>query len=124
MKGHKPIVLHLDITIAIINRREVERIAHHLSPMLPARTEIMVIEIVLSANMVLPSCIVVMVNRTALIFCIKIFEDQSLQPGAVFHVQLGSQHPVFKIVEQVTTLLLHVPFLAFAISVVVELEHR
>ena len=66
----------------------------------------------------------VVIDRTALILCIEVFERQATHRPLVFRPVDGAEQPVFEIIEEVLALLLHVPFFALAIAVVVELEHR
>ena len=92
--------------------------------MLPTGVDIMVVKVVTATQVVVAAYSVVVVNRTALVLGVKIFEHHATQPRAIFQVELGAQHPVFEVVKEETRLLLGVPFVALAITVVVELEHR
>ena len=80
MESHEAVVFHLDRAIFVIDGRKIERIAHHLSPMLPARRDVMVVEIVATADMILEGRIVVMIDSTTLVFRIDIFEHNVTQP--------------------------------------------
>ena len=68
MESHKTVVLHIDATVLVVDRRAIERVSHHLSPVLPSWIYAVVVVIVGTAYMVMDYRRVVVVNRTALVF--------------------------------------------------------
>ena len=124
MDRREAVVVEIDLAVAIVERSGVERIAYSLSPVLPSCIDVVVVEVVTTADMVLPALRMVVIDRTALILCIEVFERHATHRPLVFRPVAGAEQPVFEIIEEVLALLLHVPFFALAIAVVVELEHR
>ena len=123
MERHETVVLNLDESIVIIDRRAVERVSYHLSPVLPSRVGIMIIVLVLAAKVVGDQWCMVVVNGTTLIFRVDKLHDNVTQPGTVFQIQLSTEHPVTQIVEEIAALLFLLPVLPLTITVVVHKEH-
>ena len=119
MPSHKAVVGHVDVAIGVINGRTIKRIAHYLPPMLPARIDVVVVIIVLSAQVVGNGVGVVVVDRAALVLGVKVFKHHIGNPSSVFKVQFRPKHPVFKVVNKKAAFLFLQPFVARTISVVV-----
>lgn len=121
--GIEAVVTHLYGAVVVVYRRAVEWVAYHLSPMLPAGVDAMVVIVVHACDVVADVLRVVVVVRSALILRVYILEDEAAQPCAVLHVELGTEHHVLQIVHEVAALLPCVPLFALAVAVVVEQEH-
>ena len=91
--------------------------------MLPARGDMVIVVIVTTAQMVLPRHVMVMIDRTALILRVEIFEDDIAQPRTILQVQFTAKHNILEIVEHIAMFLLLIPLTARAVSVVIELQH-
>ena len=78
MPGHEAVVLHLDGVVIVIKRRDVKRIAHHLSPMLPTAVEVVVVVIIATAYLILDMAGLVVIHRTRLILRVKILHHDIL----------------------------------------------
>ena len=52
MQCHEAIVLKVDDTIGVVDGRPIERVAHGLPPVLPTRVDVVVVEVVLTADVV------------------------------------------------------------------------
>ena len=72
MPGHEAAVLNLYPAVVIIQRGEIERIAHHLAPVLPSHQYVMIIVVVQASDMFGEGRRTVMVDAAALIFGIEI----------------------------------------------------
>lgn len=101
MERGEAVVLNGERAVVVVDRRAVERIAHYLSPMLPSGEDIMVIEVVSTADMLGASDGMVVIERSALVFGIEIFHDDVFQPRAVAQVEFSTEHPVLEVVEKV-----------------------
>ena len=91
--------------------------------MLIAGIEAVVVEVVLTAEVVGDGCGVVVIDGAALIFRVEILENEIVEPRIGFVVIFETEHPVFKIVDEITVLFLHLPFIARSVAVVVHEEH-
>ena len=123
MEGSETVVLEFNRAVFIVQRRPVERIAHRLSPVLVAGKDVMVVKVVPSADMVRNGKGMVVVDRTALVFRVKIFKDNTVQPVIGLKTILETQHPVLEVIEQIAVPLLHLPFVALPVTVIIKLEH-
>ena len=123
MPGHKAIVGHPDTTIVIIERRTVERITHHLPPMLPACIEMVVVIVVAPHQMSVQISRMVVIDRSALILGIEILHDDSIEPRSSLEFQFCTKHHILEVVEEIAVVFLHIPLLSFAIAIIAEHEH-
>ena len=123
MPGRKTIVLDSKRTIGIVDRRTIERIAHHLPPMDPAGIEAMVVIVLSTSNVIVHARIVVVVDWAALVPRIQEFDHHGVQPSHLGQLQVCTQHDVFERIEQVTVLLARVPFRTRPIAIVIQEEH-
>ena len=78
MPGHEAVVLHLDGVVFVIKRRDVKRIAHHLSPMLPTAVEVVVVVIIATAYLQANVVSLVVIHRARLILRVKILHHDIL----------------------------------------------
>ena len=65
----------------------------------------------------------VVVVRTALVFCVDVFGYDVVQPSSVLQFQFAAQHNVLQVVEEVAMMYALVPIVARTIAVVVDMEH-
>ena len=73
--GDETVILHLNLSICIIDWRTIERITHYLSPMLPASIVTVIVIIVHSSQMIRNIHGMFMVIWTTLIFSMYILQN-------------------------------------------------
>ena len=124
MPRHEAVVLHRDDTrVVVVQRREVQRVAHHHAPVLPTGLLAVVVVLVATGDMGADVLAVVVIDGTALVFRVQILHDDVLQPGQPLQVQVESQHIVFQVVHEEVEAFFLVPVGTAAVAVVVEQEH-
>ena len=74
MQCHEAIILEVDDTIGVVDGRPIERIAHGLSPVLPTRVDVVVVEVVLTADVVGQRGRVVVIDGAALVLRVDVLE--------------------------------------------------
>ena len=124
MPGHKAVILHLNPAILIIEGRTVEGIAHHLPPMLPAGEESVIVIVVTPTDMVAHGRSMIMIDGAALVFRIQILYHYIVHSTATFEIEFHPEHHVGKGIEEIAVFLTLIPFIALAIAIIIEHEHR
>ena len=87
MISYETVVSDINTSVIIINRRTIEWISYHLSPMLPSRIDAVVIIIISTRYMVSDTRCTVMIVRTTLIFGIEILQHHIFQPARILQIQ-------------------------------------
>ena len=123
MPCYEAVVVDVQSSVGVVYGRTVERIAHHLSPVLIARIDAVVVIVVDAGYLVADVLRVVVVVGATLVFCVDVFGYDVAQPSAVFQFQFAAKHDVFKVVEEVAAMYALVPVVARAVAVVVDMEH-
>lgn len=123
MIGHESGVLQIKAAVGVVDGGAVERISHHLPPMLPARIDVVVVVVVTACDVVAHGGRTVVVDGAALVLGVQVLHHHVPEPGAVMEVQLQPQHDVFQVVEHEATVFLLVPLFPLSVAIVVHEEH-
>ena len=122
MECHEAVVADVDDAVIVVERRAIERVADDLSPVLPSRVDVMVVVVVHASDVVGYGLRVVVINRTALVFGVHIFEDDIAYPSVVLEVEFHAEQHVLEVVNEIAAFLFHLPFFSFSVSVIVHQE--
>lgn len=121
--GDETVILHLYLSICIIDWRTIERITHYLSPMLPASIVTMIVIIVHSSQMIRNIHCMIMVIWSTLIFGMDILQYNITNPSAIFDIQFRTQHHVLEGIHKEAMAFLALPLLSFAITIIIKHKH-
>ena len=123
MYGLETTVFYSQVAIFVVDWRAVERIAHHLPPMLPAVVEEVVVVVVAPADMLRDGWCVVVIKRAALVLCSQIFKHHIAYPWKGLESNLCPYQEVAEFVQHELPLLLDIPVLARSIAIVIQKQH-
>ena len=118
MPGGETVILHHNRTVLIIKRRQIERIAHHLSPMLPTSKQIMIVVVIASRNLITDCWGMIMIDRTSLIFRGDILQDDIIEPSGILQSEVESQLPVFKGIDKITLGDHRIPLVTSSVTII------
>src|SRR5574344_125601 len=123
MPCHETVALEVEFVVVVVDRGTVEWVAEGLSPVLPSGFQEVVVVVVHTTDMVGDDIVSVRIDRTALVFCVDVFDHSIADPAEVLEVYVGSEHDVLERIEEITALLSFDDTILKTISVVVEMEH-